>query len=196
VFGKGASKRESMEAHQAALLAAAIAFDLVPDGSNMTRRDPSSEEGWGRFSARLDEDDRTPEACRALDGEQVYLQVYVLECALMSVRTADVGLSRVLLDAWDYYLRTLPVAHGIAFDYETWQARRETYDHAWHEALARIASDPKLSPDPFWHLAVFMLEKLCGLNPYCVASFHIEFTACGYATAFGRKAQAWIIDKE
>ncbi len=157
---------KTIEAHQAALAAAAIALDL--DWEDKRLKKIPDERQWPRFGEYLQRNnsDCTKANCDLINSEQFYLQAFALEQALKTVHTLDIRLAEIVLNSWDYYLRTLPEEHGIAFDYQIWGQRHATYLKAWNEAADRCQENPDLIKNRFFHLTVAFFEDVCHLDPY------------------------------
>ena len=165
-----------------ALVAATFALDLDWDGERPTLK---ADNTWPRFSDQLhDNDQSSDEKRQLLNSEQIYYQAYVMEQALGSVQTTNAGLANVLFEAWDYYLRTLPDLHGVAFDYDIWLERRTVYTHAWNDIINRLENNPKIPQNPFYQLAMFMFENICTLEPYDQGPILIGIIALGKESSF------------
>jgi hypothetical protein len=192
MFRRWLSKRKTIEAHQVALVAAAFALDLDWNGE---RPSVKSDDRWPRFSTQLEKTLLDKVDCRVLDNEQVYFQAFVIERCLDSVRTTDAGLANTLFDAWDYYLRTLPSAHGVTFDYDIWAGRKQEYLAAWSTVLDQLSANPKLPQNPYLGLAAYMFEHLCGLSPWSPGPMIAGMIASRMASAFAQVVCNWTIDR-
>ena len=177
-----------------ALVAATFALDLAWDGERPTLK---TDDTWPRFSDELDDDDQSSDKKRQLlDAEQIYYQAYAMEHALGSVQTTNAGLANVLFEAWDYYLRTLPDLHGVAFEYDIWLERRTVYTQAWNDIITRLENNPKIPRNPFYQLAMFMFENICALERYSQGPILIGIITLGKVSSFTELNKEWIVDSE
>ena len=184
---------EPIEAHQVALVAAAFAFDLDWEGHRPTLKRPAR---WPQFSKQLQDEQRTAKSCECLDREQIYFQAFVFEHCLDRVRTADAGIARVLFEAWDYYLRNLPSSHGVIFDYNAWSRRRTQYAQAWDKASERRAENPDMTKNPFFPIAMCLMEDVCGLGPDALTVTYITLMASQKTNSFFEVIQNLIVNRE
>lgn len=182
-----------IEAHQVALVAIASAIDLDWDDNRPTVR---SDGTWPRFSSKLQDEDSFAENRKRLDDEQIYFQAFVLERCLDTVRTANAGLAQVVFEAWDYYLKNLPAAHGIRFNVDTWLQRRAQYAHAWNDAADRRAAKPDMTKNPFFPIAMCLIEEVCGLEPDALTVAPIALVAAAKANSFTMACDNVLVDRE
>lgn len=184
---------ESIEAHQVALVAAATALDLDWEGDRPILKSLNT---WRRFSNELQDENSTADNRKCLDDEQIYFQAFVLEHCLGGVHTANAELALVLFDAWDYYLRNLPSSHGVHFDYDTWLHRRTRYAQAWNDASDRRTENPDMVKNPFFPIAMCLIEDICdiGPDPLTVGPITLESTA--KAVSFTKAFEKCIVDCE
>jgi hypothetical protein len=187
------SKPESIEAHQAALIAVAAALDLDWDGDRPIIK---SESSWPRFSLNLQTEDASQENVKRLDYEQIYFQTFVLETCLRSLHTAEAGLAFILFEAWNYYLKTLPKSHGVDFDYNIWLNRRERYIQAWNEAIDRREKNPEMTKNPYFPLSMCLIEDICCIGPDIMVVSPITIITTEKAGSFIKMSNKFIIDRE
>lgn len=182
---------QSIEAHQMALVAAAMALDLDWDGDHPSRR---TKDSWRRFADHLPKELADPDARERLDQEQVYFQAFVLERCLDGARTANAELTQTLFDAWDYYLRTLPDAHGVRFDYQTWRTRNAQYSQAWNDGADRRRENAGGIKNPFFPIAIYLIETVCSLKADAMAVLPITLAAAEKASSFLSASSKRIVD--
>lgn len=187
---------KTIEAHQAALVATTIALDLAWEGNRPTKI--ADERRWPRFGEYLQEDspDRTKANCDLINAEQIYLQAFAFEQALKTVHTVNIRLAEIVLDAWDYYLSTLPQEHGIAFDYQIWSQRRATYLKAWNEAAERRQKNSDMVKNPFFPLTMAFFEDVCHIGPHGVPVLLISLKLSHKIDGFVAEFDGLVIDRE
>lgn len=185
---------KGIEAHQVALVAVAFALDLDWDGDHPVLKSPRE---WPTFSDHLHGNNRTEANVAGLDAEQVYFQVFATEDALGGVRVQNLQLSRVILDAWDYYLRELPRKHGRTdFDYQTWLERRTSYREVWNRALERVEGDPGGVKSPFFWVTLHLCERVCGTGNPSIEPSLIYVSMMGRLISFTKANRRLIVDRE
>ncbi len=186
------SKTKTIEAHQVALVGAAFALDLAWDGECCSVK---SDNKWPQFSTQLGGILLQNADFHILDNEQVYFQAFAIERCLDSVRTTDAGLANTLFNAWEYYLRTLPSAHGIAFNYDIWIARKQEYLAAWGTILDQLRANPNLPQNPYLGLAAYMFEHLCGLPPWTEGPMIAGMVTARMVSGFAQAVCNWTVDR-
>jgi hypothetical protein len=185
---------KGIEAWQVALVAVAHALDIDCEADHPGKR--AWKPLWPRFSEYLEGSNRSKANCDFVDAEQIYLQVFVFEQALGKVQTVNVQLAEKVMDAWYYYIRTLPQEHGIVFDYQIWSQRRATYAKEWDEALERIRKNPGAFKNPFYHLACCFIEDVCHINADIKVLVSICLSITARIKGFTGAMSKWIVDRE